>query len=179
MKRAISGKAYLCGDNVTAYQIIAQNRWNLGLKEDELGKWAMEGVCPEVLNIENGFKDKGFTIVVGGEDFGGGGKSIEHPIAALQGAGVKLLIADSFSRYSFRNAINRGLPAILCPGITKVVCTNDILEADLITGSIRNCTTGVEIQGAPLSDLVLGFVEHGGMLAYYRRKRLDVPESIE
>ena len=168
MKRTIKGSAYVCGDNVTAYQIIAQNRWALGLNEAELGKWAMEGACPQVLNVENGFKDKGCSIVVGGEDFGGGGKSIEHPIAALQGAGVELLIADSFSRYSFRNAINRGLPAILCPGITRLAHTGDELEADLITGMIRNCTTGEEIQGAPLSDLVLEFVERFGMLAYYR-----------
>lgn len=170
MNRIIQGSVCLCGDNVTAYQIIAQNRWSLGLNAEELGKWAMEGVCTEVLNVENGFKDKGYSIVVGGEDFGGGGKSIEHPIAALQGAGIKLLIADSFSRYSFRNAINRGLPAILCPGITGIVHDGDILEADLTTGRIRNCTNGEEIQGAPLSDLVLEFVESGGMLAYYRNK---------
>lgn len=168
MKRTIRGSVWRCGDNVTAYQIIAQNRWGLGLDAAELGKWAMEGACPEVLNVENGFKSKGHSIVVGGEDFGGGGKSIEHPIAALQGAGVELLIADSFSRYSFRNAINRGLPAILCPGITGIVRTGDEIEADLVTGRIRNCTTGAEIQGAPLSDLVLAFVECGGMLAYYR-----------
>lgn len=175
MKRIIQGCAYLCGDNVTAYQIIAQNRWALGLNPEELGKWAMEGACPEVLNVENGFKSKGCSIVVGGEDFGGGGKSIEHPIAALQGAGVELLIADSFSRYSFRNAINRGLPAILCPGITKIVHTGDIIQADLVTGKIRNCTSGEEIQGAPLSDLVLEFVESGGMLAYYRKQNQQDP----
>lgn len=175
MKRTIKGTVYLCGDNVTAYQIIAQNRWALGLKPEELGKWAMEGVCPEVLNVENGFKDQGYSIVIGGEDFGGGGKSIEHPIAALQGAGVELLIADSFSRYSFRNAINRGLPAILCPGITKIVHTGDVIEADLITGKIHNCTTGEDIQGAPLPDLVLEFVECGGMLAYYRGKNHQDP----
>ena len=168
MKKIIKGKVFKCGDNVTAYQIIAQNRWALGLNAEELGKWAMEGVCPDVLNVENGFKDKGFAIVVGGSDFGGGGKSIEHPIAALQGAGVELLIADSFSRYSFRNAINRGLPAILCPGITGIVSTDDEIEANLITGTIRNCSTGAEIQGSPLSEVVLQFVEKGGMLAYYR-----------
>lgn len=168
MNDKIRGKAFCCGDNITAYQIIAQNRWNLGLNEAELGKWAMEGACPEVLNVENGFRDKGCSIVVAGEDFGGGGKSIEHPIAALQGAGVKLLLADSFSRYSFRNAINRGLPAIPCPGISRIVNTGDELEAELRTGRIRNLTTGAEIQGTPLPDFVLAFAESGGMLAYYR-----------
>lgn len=173
MNGNIQGKTFVCGDNVTAYQIIAQNRWALGLNPEELGKWAMEGACPQVLNVEGGFRELHYDIVVGGRDFGGGGKSIEHPIAALQGAGVRLLIADSFSRYSFRNAINRGLPAILCPGISAVVHTGDVLQAELTTGKIRNLTTGQEIQGAPLPGLVLQFVECGGMLAYYRRLRQE------
>lgn len=171
MESVIQGSTFCCGDNITAYQIIAQNRWALGLDEAELGKWAMEGACPNIRDVENGFKSKGYSIVVAGEDFGGGGKSIEHPIAALQGAGIRLLIADSFSRYSFRNAINRGLPAILCPGISKVVKTGDALEVDLLSGKILNLSTEIEIQGAPLSDLVLQFVECGGMLAYYRKNR--------
>jgi 3-isopropylmalate/(R)-2-methylmalate dehydratase small subunit len=168
MGRIIGGKACRCGDNVTAYQIIAQNRWAAGLDADELGRWAMEGACPQIANIENGFKNMSYSILVAGQDFGGGGKSIEHPIVALQGAGIRLLVADSFSRYSFRNAINLGLPAILCPGITAMVNTGDALEADLTTGVIKNCTTGAAIQGAPLSDLVFKFMDSGGMLAYYR-----------
>jgi len=170
MKDTIRGKVFCCGNNITAYQIIAQNRWNLGLNESELGKWAMEGACPEVLNVEYGFRDKGCSIIVAGEDFGGGGKSIEHPIAALQGAGIQLLLADSFSRYSFRNAINRGLPAISCPGISHFAKTGDELEAELKTGRIHNLTTGTEIQGVPLPDFVLAFAESGGMLAYYRNQ---------
>lgn len=170
MTDTIRGKVFLCGDAVTAYQIIAQKRWSLGLDEKELGKWAMEGVCPEIADIENGFRDKGYSIVAAGEDFGGGGKSIEHPIAALQGAGIRLILADSFSRYSFRNAINRGLPAIQCPGISKFVQSGDEIEAELKTGRIRNLNTGREIQGTPLPDFVLNFVESGGMLAYLREK---------
>lgn len=170
MNDIIKGRAFVCGSNVTAYQIIAQKRWALGLDPDELGKWAMEGVCPEAADVENGFKNKGFRIVVGGEDFGGGGKSIEHPIAALQGAGISLLIADSFSRYSFRNAINRGLPAILCPGITELVRTGDELEVNPRTGVIRNCTTGETKMGAPLPEQIMEFIACGGMLACFRGK---------
>ena len=59
MTDIIKGRVFLCGDNVTAYQIIAQNRWNLGLDEKELGKWAMEGACPEVQDVEYGFRDRG------------------------------------------------------------------------------------------------------------------------
>ena len=75
MNDNIQGKTFVCGDNVTAYQIIAQNRWALGLNPEELGKWAMEGACPQVLNVEGGFRELHYDIVVGGRDFGGGGKS--------------------------------------------------------------------------------------------------------
>lgn len=171
MNTVIEGKVYNCGDNITAYQIIPRERWALGLNVEALGNWAMEDAIPEIKNIEGGFKHLGFNILVAGENFGGGGKSIEHPIAALQGAGIKLLIADSFDRYIFRNAINRGLPAILCPGISKMAHSGDVLNADLATGTICNKTTGEKIQGAPLSDLVLKFAEAGGMLNYYRNQQ--------
>lgn len=170
MNTSIEGKAYNCGDNITAYQIIARDRWGLGLTPELLGNWVFEDAIPEVKNVEGGFKHMGYEIVVAGDNFGGGGKSIEHPIAALQGAGIKLLIADSFDRYNFRNAINRGLPAILCPGISKMAHSGDTLEANLVTGQIKNKTTGDSIQGAPLSELVLKFAEAGGMLNYFRNQ---------
>lgn len=170
MKENITAKAFVCGDNITAYQIIGQKRWAAGLNPDELGKWAMEGVCPELRELPDGFRNMGFSIIVAGHDFGGGGKSIEHPIVALQGAGVQLLLAESFSRYSFRNAINLGLPAIVCPGITAMAHTGDEISADLLTGQIKNLTTGQTLQGRPLPELVLKFVEYSGMLSYYRQR---------
>ena len=85
-----------------------------------------------------------------------------------QGAGVQLILAESFSRYGFRNAINRALPAITCPGIGKVFKTGDRLEANLLTGEISNLTTGGRISGIPLSDYILKLISAGGLLQYYR-----------
>jgi 3-isopropylmalate/(R)-2-methylmalate dehydratase small subunit len=171
MNNMITATAFVCGDAVTAYQIIAQRNWALGLDSEELGKWAMEGVCPEFQGVENGFKNLNHQIVIAGNDFGGGGKSIEHPIIALQGAGVKLILAESFSRYAFRNAINLGLPAMLCPGITNVAKTGDRLSVTLLTGVIKNESTGEKFKASALPELVLKFVEYGGMLAYVKQNR--------
>jgi 3-isopropylmalate/(R)-2-methylmalate dehydratase small subunit len=171
LEQTISGVAWKCGDNVTAYQIIAQKRWTMNkLDPAEMGMWVFEGADPSVKDVPDGFKSKGYKIVVAGEDFGGGGKSIEHPILAMQGAGIVLLVAESFSRYNFRNAINLGLPAIMCPGVTKIFASGDRLEADLLSGKIKNLTTGAKAAGIPLSDFVLKLIESGGLLEYYRKK---------
>ncbi len=171
MEQTIRGTAWKCGHDVTAYQIIAQKRWTMNkMDPEEMGKWVFEGADPSVKDLPGGFRNKGYTIVVAGRDFGGGGKSIEHPIVAMQGAGVRLILAESFSRYTFRNAINLGMPAIMCPGVTGVFKTGDELEADLLTGEIVNMTTGAKITGVPLSDFVLKLIESGGLLEFYRKK---------
>lgn len=171
MDSIVKGRVWKTGDNISAYQIIAQKRWTMNAMDPaELGKWAFEGALPEVADVEYGFKQKGYDIVVAGEDFGGGGKSIEHPIVAMQGAGITLAVAESFSRYNFRNAINLGLPAITCPGICNMFSTGDEMRADLLTGEIENLTTGARIKGAPLSAYVLDLLRAGGVLNYYRDK---------
>lgn len=171
MNHIVCGKVWKTGDDITAYQIIGQKRWTLnGLDPNELGKWAFEGALPEVENVEYGFKALGYNVVVAGRDFGGGGKSIEHPIVAMQGAGITLVIAESFSRYNFRNAINLGLPAMTCPGITEIFSTGDEIHADLLTGEIQNVTKGNKIKAFPLSDYIIDLLSAGGVLNYYRGK---------
>lgn len=169
MNRIIKGRTFKIGDNITAYKIISQARWTAcGTDVGELGKWAFEPSIPEIKDVPYGFRDLGYKIVVGGTDFGGGGKSNDHPVLTLKEAGVKLLIAESFSRIYFRNAINLGLPAIQCPGISEFADNGHELSAHLITGEITNLATGKIIRGEPLSDYIIKLVEAGGLLAYYR-----------
>jgi 3-isopropylmalate/(R)-2-methylmalate dehydratase small subunit len=164
----IAGTVWKCNDDITAYEIIAQRRWNLRVIDtEELGKWVFEDLYDGIRDKPCGFKELGYDIVVAGHNFGGGGKSIEHPVAAMQGAGVKLVLAESFSRYNFRNAINRGLPAMACPGISSMFQTGDKLTASLQTGNIKNISTGALIHGTPFPDLILQFLDAGGMLNYY------------
>ena len=171
LQETIRGTVWKCGDDVTAYEIIAKNRWTLNrIDPEELGKWALEGAEPSVKDVPWGFKNKGFDVVIAGRDFGGGGKSIEHPVVALKGASVKLVVAESFSRYNFRNSINLGLPVMNCRGITRVFNTGDGIEANLLTGEIRNTTTNEVIIGTPLTDFILELIEAGGLLEYNRKQ---------
>ena len=168
----LKGKAWVGGDNIYAFDIIQQEYWASPLDPEENSKWVMAGVAP-AFNSENGFKNMGYTLVVAGSNFGGGGKSIEHPILGLIGAGIKAVIADSFSRLQFRNAINNGLPFVTCKGITKIVETRDELEVNLQTGTIRNLTKGKEINGTPVADFVTEIANAGGLIPYIRQKIAD------
>ena len=163
----LRGKAWVGGHHIYAFDIIQQAHWHKALDPEENSKWVMGGVAPE-FEGENGFKQHGYTFVVAGSNFGGGGKSIEHPIVGLMGAGVKAVIADSFSRLQFRNAINRGLPFIACKGICDAVNTGDELEVDLGSGRIHNLTQGTEIAGAPVAKFVSEIAKAGGLLNYVR-----------
>jgi 3-isopropylmalate/(R)-2-methylmalate dehydratase small subunit len=132
----------------------------------------MAGVDP-AFDGENAFKERSYTFVVAGSNFGGGGKSIEHPILGMVGAGIEAVIAESFARLQFRNATNNGLPFITCKGIADIVETGDELEVDVRSGSIRNLTTGKEATGDPVAGFVMEIGEAGGLVAYIREKIAD------
>ena len=93
----LRGKAWVGGDHLYAFDMIQQEHWAKPLNPAELSKWVMAGISPEFAG-ENSFKRFGYAFIVAGSNFAGGGKSIEHPIVGLIGAGVKAVIADSFSR---------------------------------------------------------------------------------
>lgn len=168
----VCGKVWVGGKDIYAFDIIEQKHWTAPLDPEYNSKWVMGGVDAS-FEGENGFKKHGYTLIAAGSNFGGGGKSIEHPIVGLMGAGVKAVIADSFSRLQFRNAINRGLPFVACSGITSICQTGDELEVNLITGVIKNLTNGKEIQGAPIANFVLEIAEAGGLIEFIRNKITD------
>ncbi|MDI7258633.1 MAG: 3-isopropylmalate dehydratase [Thermodesulfobacteriota bacterium] len=171
MDQIIQGIVWKCGDGLDAYKIIGKNRWTLDqLDPKELGKWAFEGAEPSIKDIPWGFKNKGYEVVIAGKDFGGGGKSIEHPIVAMKGAGIKVTVAESFARYNFRNSINLGLPAIKCPGVTRIFKTGDKAQVHLLTGEVKNLRTGDVAYGVPLSDFVFALIESGSLLEYTKKR---------
>ncbi len=172
MEVILKGKACVFGDYTDSYQIIPEAYWKGGTKignldAEELGKHAMEGADP-------GFPARAlageFSFVVAGRNFGGAGKSIEHPIFALKGARVKAVIAESCARYFFRNAINNGLPAMTCEGITAKVKTGDELEVNLGKGEIRNITTAVTLRSDPLPELAMEILKAGGLIPYLKKR---------
>jgi 3-isopropylmalate/(R)-2-methylmalate dehydratase small subunit len=168
----IKRRAWVCGDYVDAYKILPEKYWRGGaqmgsLNAEEMGKHAMEGVDPGFAS--NAMAGK-YSIIVGGRNFGGGGKSIEHPIFAIKGAGVKVVIAESASRYFFRNAVNNGLPILICEGITARVKTGDELEVNLSRGEITNVTSGVRLESAPVPEDLLQILAMGGYIAYTKQR---------
>lgn len=171
METKITGKAWVGGNNISTYAIIPQRRWNLDkMDKEELGQWAMEDADPSFADVPGAFQQQGYTFVVAGTCFGGGGKSIEHPIYALQGAGIKCVIADSFARFNFRNSVNNGLPVFSCAGITEKVQTGDILTVDMAEGTIENHRTNERIALVPMSEFAFELMEAGGLIPYTKAK---------
>ena len=164
----IKGRCWVADDYVMAYDIIKQKYWTSALDPDENSKWVMAGV-DEAFNKENGFKDEGYTFIVAGHNFAGGGKSIEHVITGLMGAGIKAVIADSFSRLQFRNAINYGFPFVTCNEIKSICKTGDELEVNLESGEIINHSSGKSIEASPIPEFVLSVAEEGGMVNYIQK----------
>ena len=168
----LRGKAWGCGDFIDASKILPEQYWRGGTKvgsldAGELGKHAMEGVDPSF--AEEALAGE-YAFIVAGRNFGGGGKSIEHPIFAIKGTGVKGVLAESCSRYFFRNAINNGLLIMICEGITGKVKTGDELEVNALKGEILNITNGCRLASPPIPDISWEILNIGGYIAYARKR---------
>lgn len=134
--------------------------------EAELARHAMEDIDPEFIR-----KVKPGDFVIASDDFGCG-SSREHAVWALRGAGVKVVIANSFARIFFRNAINNGFLALECSGIADRVSDGDQLELELKAGLIRNCTKGETYHFVPLPKFALDILNAGGLLDYIRQREV-------
>ncbi len=165
----IKGTCWVADDYVMAYNIIVQEYWTSPIDKLENSKWVMAGVH-EDFNKENGFKDCGYTFIVAGHNFAGGGKSIEHVIAGLMGAGIQAVFATSFARLQFRNAINYGLPFITSPDIDKKCKTGDTLEYDPESGIIKNLSQDLSFESIPTPPFVSEVAQAGGLMNYVKEK---------
>ncbi len=168
-----TGKVWKCGDDITTYEIIAQTYWNMERPDPDpvmLGQHVFENVTSRDQNENIPFSGGAYDIVVAGKNFGCGGKSIKHPVVALIGAGVTCVVGESFSRYFFRNAINNGLPAITCPGISKFVNTGDHLKLDYENSIIINRDQDTVIAFNKFPSFILDVINAGGQLAYFKNK---------
>lgn len=156
MKDIISGKAFVYGENVDTDQIYP-GRYLDKTDPEDLAKYAMSGIDAEfAARCQNG------DIIVATTNFGCG-SSREHAVITLKAAGVGVLLAQSFGRIFFRNAINLGLPALVCSDLSKIVKNGDELEINIRTGNIKNKSTGAVAIAEPLSSYVLNILEHGGI----------------
>ena len=133
-------------------------------REEVLAKHAMEDIDVDfVKRVQPG------DFVIAGDDFGCG-SSREHAVWALRGAGVKVVVANSYARIFFRNAINNGFLAIECANVCEGIETGDELELDLAAGRLRNLTKGTEKTFVPISDFARELIEDGGLLPHIQKK---------
>jgi len=154
----LPGNVWRFGDDIDTDAIIPGKYLTIN-KPDELARHAFEGERPE---FARGAKEG--DIIVAGFNFGCG-SSREHAPLALKGARIKCIIAKSFARIFFRNAINIGLPLLECPDTDKIE-ESDHIEVDFGSGLITNTTKKETYQATPLPDFVRGIVDAGGLIRY-------------
>lgn len=163
MDSKITAKAIVFGNNIDT-DVILPGKYLVLVDPNELGKHALESIDTEFVN-----KAKGGVILVGGKNFGCGSSREQAPLA-LKYSGVKCVIAESFARIFFRNAINIGLPVIECPGISGAVQTGDMLNVDFEAGKIDNTSNGKKFQVQKLPPFILEILSDGGLIENLRRR---------
>ena len=157
------GRAFLYGDQVDT-DVIIPARYLTTADEAELGKHALEDLDPAFATTVQ-FGD----VVVAGVNFGCG-SSREHAPLALKGAGVSAVVAASFARIFFRNAINTGLPIVVSPEAVAATDPGDEIEVDAATATVRNVTKGLVFQGEPMPEFVQAIAAAGGLIPYVRAR---------
>ncbi len=160
------GKAWTFGENLNTDEIIP-GRYNITIDPLELAKNVFCEIKPEYApNVKPG------DVIVGGQNFGCG-SSREHAPIAIKGSQAKCVIAPSFARIFFRNAINIGLPILECPEAVTGIDEGDEVDVDLATGRIRNLTKNSEFQARPLPDFVLKIAQAGGIVNFLKTHEIE------
>ncbi len=163
----LRGRAWKFGDDISTDHIIPGRYYHLRSNLPELAKHVMEDADPEFSK-----KVRSGDFIVAGKNFGMG-SSREHAAIVIKLAKVSAVIAKSFARIFFRNAINNGLPVIIAD--TDKIDNGDELEVDLEKGVIKNLTKGIDIKIQPLPKVILDILKEGGIVEYIKKhKKLPV-----
>jgi len=158
------GRVWKFGDNINTDIVYPGRYLKSFLPPEEMAKHAMEGAGPDFSkNVQPG------DIIVAGRNFGCG-SSREEAVTSLKATRIGGIVAESFARIFFRNAVNVGLPVLECKGITQRVKGGDILEVEFKTGLIKNVSTGEEIKTLPLPDFMMMILDKGGLIPYTKEK---------
>ena len=162
METTLKGKAWVYGDNVDT-DVIIPARYLVTSDERSLAAHCMEDIDASYA----GGVLKG-DMIVAGNNFGCG-SSREHAPIAIKGSGASCVIAKSFARIFYRNAINIGLP-ILEGTETGRITKDDIIEVDLAKGTITNRTKGETYNAKPFPDFLQNLIGLGGLIPYVRAR---------
>ena len=155
------GRAFKFGDGISTDHIIPGRFAHLRSELLELAKHVMEDADPTFAS-----KVKTGDFIIGGKNFGLG-SSREHAALVIKMAGVSAILAKSVARIFFRNAINLGLPVLICD--TDSINDGDELEVDLEAGTIRNITYGGQLVFDRIPEVMLHILNEGGLLPYIEK----------
>ena len=159
----MSSKAFVFGDNIDT-DIIVPGKYLTLSKPEDLGKVCMSGIAENfVKNISDG------DVFVAGKNFGCG-SSREHAPISVKAAGIKCIIAISFARIFYRNAINIGLPVLESITAAQSICENDHILFDLEKGFIKNITKKESYDFISFPDFMLEIIRVGGLTNYIRNR---------
>jgi 3-isopropylmalate/(R)-2-methylmalate dehydratase small subunit len=163
MESKITAPAIKFGNNIDT-DVILPGKYLILVDPYELGKHALESLDTEFVD-----KAKGGVVLIGGKNFGCGSSREQAPLA-LKYAGVKCVIAETFARIFYRNAINIGLPVIECKGISEDVKTGDKVSVDLETGKIQNMSSKKTLQGTNMPPFMMEILSDGGLIENLRKR---------
>jgi len=157
----LKGKAHKFGDSISTDHIIPGRYAHLRSNLPELAKHVLE-------DADTTFAEKVQTgdFVVGGSNFGLG-SSREHAPLVIKMAGVSAILAKSVARIFFRNAINLGLPVLICD--TDKINDGDELEVDLAAGTVKNLTNGAELTFGAIPEVMRRILDEGGIIPYIEK----------
>lgn len=159
-------RAWKFGENLNTDEIIP-GRFNITTDPLALAKNVFCEIKPDyATKVQPG------DIIVGGQNFGCG-SSREHAPIAIKGSGAKCIIAPSYARIFFRNAVNIGLPILEAPQAAASINEGDDVDVDLSTGEIHNLTSGAYFQARPLPEFVIKIAEAGGIVNFLQEHEIE------
>ena len=159
----LKGKAIRLGDNISTDDIIPGRFAHLRSNLPDLAKHVLEDTVPEFAS-----RVKLGDFIVAGKNFGLG-SSREHASVVIKISGISAILAKSVARIFFRNAINQGLPVLLCD--TEKIGDGDELELNFTGGMIANLTSGVTLNCSKMPPIMSAILEEGGLIPYIQRHR--------
>ena len=170
MKLKLNGRVHKYGSDVNTDLIIPARYLSVS-EPEELALHCMEDIDENFMkNVEAG------DVIVAEANFGCG-SSREHAPIAIKAAGVSCVVAKSFARIFFRNAINIGLPILECEEAVDGTSKGDTVEIDLASGEIRNITRGLVFRAKPYPDFMLHLVSTGGLIEHTKKRLLHTGDA--
>lgn len=166
MHTPVIGTARIFGDNIDTDQIYPGRYLDLTDKKD-IAKYCLRDVRENFAT-----REARNSIIIAGKNFGCG-SSREHAVITLKEAGVLLVIASSFARIFFRNAVNLGLPVLTCKMAKEIAGEGESLEVDLVSGIIQNHYHNKKFKGEKLPNFIMEILNSGGIKERFRRIYLE------